>query len=208
MSQNLTKTRASITEKAIKKWFDEVKAYLITKNLLDIDSRRIFNLDESVFCLSPKSDKVLVRKGENAVYTVVGSDKEYYTALIGGNAARELLPTMVIYNNERIPPLVSKHFSDDFVIVKSESGWMTTETFYMYIVNHFDTWCVKNEIEFAVLLFVDVHSSHINMELSDFCINHEIELISLYPHATHIMQPMDVALFRPLKIAYKDAVRS
>ena len=208
MSQNLTKTRASITEVAIKKWFDEVKAYLITMKLLDIDSRRIFNLNESAFCLSPKSDKVLVRKGEKAVYTVVGSDKEYYTALIGGNAAGELLPTMVIYNNERIPPLVSEHFPDDFVIGKSESGWMTTETFYMYIVYHFYTWCVKNEIEFPVLLFVDGHSSHINMELSDFCINHEIELICLYPYATYIMQPMDVALFRPLKIAYEDAVRS
>lgn len=66
----------------------------------------------------------------------------------------------------------------------------------------------KNSITFPIILYVDGHSSHVNLELSNFCKEHKIELICLYPNATHVMQPMDVALFRPLKAAYKDAVRS
>ncbi|XP_066593595.1 uncharacterized protein [Prorops nasuta] len=45
------------------------------------------------------------------------------------------------------------------------------------------------------------------MQLSDFCYKNQIELIALYPNATHVMQPMNVALFHPLKVSYRDAVR-
>lgn len=42
--------------------------------------------------------------------------------------------------------------------------------------------------------------------LSDFCSTHEIELVALYPNATHILQPMDVSVFRPVKMAWKTTV--
>lgn len=45
------------------------------------------------------------------------------------------------------------------------------------------------------------------MPLSDFCVEHQIELVALYPNATHIIQPMDVAVFRPLKSSYRKAVK-
>jgi len=87
MCQNLMKRRANVTEEALKEWFSEVKTFLNSKNHLDIGPNRIFNLDESAFFFSPKSSKVLVRKGEKAVYNVCGNDKECYTSLIAGNAA-------------------------------------------------------------------------------------------------------------------------
>ena len=43
---------------------------------------------------------------------------------------------------------------------------------------------------------------------SDFCCEHEIELITLSPNATHILQPMDVALFHNLKTTYRNSVRT
>jgi len=112
-----------------------------------------------------------------------------------------LLPSMIIYDTKRISPLVAKYFPDEFVIGKSETGWMTSETFYMYIANIFYQWCLQNEIEFPVELYVDGHSSHLTMALSDFYCQHGIELIALFSNATYFMQPMDVALFHPLKVA-------
>jgi len=114
---------------------------------------------------------------------------------------------MIIYDTKRVPPLIAKYFPDEFVIGKSETGW-TSETFYMYIANIFYQWCLQNGIEFLVVLYVDGHSSHLTMALSDFCCQHGIELIALFPNAIHLMQPMDVALFHPLKVAYRNAVRN
>lgn len=206
MSQNLTKRRALVSKEEIKNWFDCVKDYLASRNLLNIDPRRIFNLDESAFLLSPTS-KVLVHKRDKAAYTLCSNDKECYTALVTGNAAGELLPTMVVYPYQTIPAKLAKLFPDDFVIGKSESGWMTSETFYMFIVNIFLPWCIKNGIKFPVILFVDGHSSHLTIELSNFCLENLIELVSLYANSTHILQPMDVAVFKALKAAYKKMVQ-
>ncbi|XP_076664956.1 uncharacterized protein LOC143367216 [Andrena cerasifolii] len=81
-------------------------------------------------------------------------------------------------------------------------------TTYVYITNIFYNLCVKNYRKFPVVLYVDGHSSHLTKELSDFCSGHEIELVALFPNATHLMQPMDVALFHPLKLSYRDAVHN
>ena len=51
------------------------------------------------------------------------------------------------------------------------------------------------------------HRFHLTKEC-DFCSGHEIELVALFPNATHLMQPMDVALFHPLKLSYRNAVRN
>lgn len=67
---------------------------------------------------------------------------------------------------------------------------------------------MKNNIQFPIILYVDGHSSHLTKALSDFCCSHGIELVALFPNATHVMQPMDVALFHPLKATYRDAVRT
>lgn len=44
--------------------------------------------------------------------------------------------------------------------------------------------------------------------MSNFCRQHEIELIALYPNAAHILQPLDVAVFHPLKLAWKKTVNN
>lgn len=41
------------------------------------------------------------------------------------------------------------------------------------------------------------------MPLLKFCKESQIELVILYPNATHILQPLDVAVFHPLKEKYR-----
>lgn len=35
--------------------------------------------------------------------------------------------------------------------------------------------------------------------MSKFCSDKEIILVALYPNSTHVLQPLDVAIFKPLK---------
>ncbi|KAF2886793.1 hypothetical protein ILUMI_19380, partial [Ignelater luminosus] len=51
-------------------------------------------------------------------------------------------------------------------------------------------------------------SCHLTMELSEFCVNNQIELVALYPNVTHILQPLDVAVFHPLKSGWKKGMQS
>lgn len=207
--QNLSGSRASLNENRIRYWFREVETYLKECNFFDITSNpnRIFNCDETAFFLCPKGDKVLVRKGEKTVYSFSSNDdKECLTTLITCNASGSILPPMVVFNYKRIPKSVTENFPQHWAIGKSDSGWMTAETFYEYIANIFHPWIIAENIPLPVILFLDGHTSHLSLTLSKFCSKANIILISLCPNATHILQPLDVAVFRPLKMEWKKSI--
>lgn len=210
MAQNLTNARASVTETKIKRWFSEISQYLTNENIKDIldDPSRVYNCDETAMYLNPKGEKVIVRKGEKAVYTFINNDeKECLTTLITCNANGQLAPPMIMYSYKRVPRAIIEKVNSTWGIGRSESGWMTGESFYEYITNVFYPWLVKNNAVFPIILFLDGHKSHLIMDLSNFCSNHQITLISLYPNSTHILQPLDVAVFKPLKTEYKKVIR-
>ena len=49
------------------------------------------------------------------------------------------------------------------------------------------------------MLICDGHDSHITGDWIGFCMNHDIALLILSPHSSHQTQPLDVAVFGPLK---------
>ena len=85
---------------------------------------------------------------------------------------------------------------------KSPTGWIKTELFYGWIANHF----AKHVKQRPVVLLIDGHSTHIDIETSKFCKENDIFLYCLPPHSSHITQPLDVGFFGPLKSNWKIAV--
>jgi len=70
-------------------------------------------------------------------------------------------------------------------------------------VEHFNT-LMANKLESAEeyhLLLCDGHDSHISAELVSYCINYRIILILIVSHSLHLLQPLNVAVFAPLKNA-------
>lgn len=205
-SQSLTKARAAITETNLRLWHAEVESYIIENNYSKIleDPTRLFNLDESAFYLNPDGELVLTKKGDKAVYKRCSNDpKECNTTLIGGSAAGIVAPPLVVFNYKRMPGNFMKEFPSDWAMGVSDNGWMTGPLFFEYIANTFYKWLIETKIQFPVILFVDGHSSHMTFTLSEFCKSHGIVFIDFYPNATHLLQPMDVAVFKPLKVEWK-----
>lgn len=209
VAQVLTTARVAATEEKIRAWFARVSKYLEENNLLEIleDPTRIFNCDESAFFLCPKGLGVLTSKGTKTVYVTSGNnEKENLTLSLGASASGKLMPIFALFPYKRMQKHILDKYPKDWAIGKSDNGWMTCQTFYEYIVNVFYPFLVKEKIKLPVILFIDGHSSHLSLVLSEFCKDKGIILIALLPNSTHIMQPMDVAVFRPLKTAWKNAV--
>ncbi|XP_043494010.1 uncharacterized protein LOC122518920 isoform X4 [Polistes fuscatus] len=143
IAQNLTACRASISEFSIKKWFSEVEIELKQKSLLNIESNRVFNGDESAFMLAPKSDKVFVKK------------------------AGDLAPPLVVFSYKRVPNNIRENMPHDWAAGKSDNGWMNGENFFEYIANIFYPWLIDNKIKFPVVLYIDGHSSHLTMTVTN-----------------------------------------
>lgn len=54
-------------------------------------------------------------------------------------------------------------------------------------------------LKFLSLLILDNHSSHCSLEAIKFCRDNGIVLLSIPPHTSHKLQPLDVGIFGPFK---------
>uniref|UniRef100_A0ABD2WS72 DDE-1 domain-containing protein n=1 Tax=Trichogramma kaykai TaxID=54128 RepID=A0ABD2WS72_9HYME len=194
---------------AMNRKFTKINAYLKKKNLLEISGERVFNLDETAFQLVPKDNHVLAKKGAKSVYKIVSSDeKASLTVLFVAAANGTLLTPMIFFDCKTTPRQTTlSKILKEWGVGHSESGWMTAETFYHYVKNCFIPWLQKNSIELPVVLYVDGHVSHLSYPLMQLCVANQIELITLYPNSTHIIQPLDVARFHQLKDKYRETLR-
>jgi hypothetical protein len=55
----------------------------------------------------------------------------------------------------------------------------------------------------ARLLLVDGHDNHMTEDFLFECYDNNISLLFLIPHSSHVLQPLDAAIFGPLKNAYR-----
>lgn len=205
--QNLSSGRSFVTEDLIRSWFAEVKRHLEPLGMVNIDPSRVFNCDETAFILAPKGEKVLVRQGERTVYNFINRDeKECLTTMICGNASGQLAPPMVMFACARMSASLTASIPGSWGVEKSENGWVNSEACWKWVVNCFYPWLKQNNFEFPVILYLDGYKSHLTLELSDWCRQNDIILISLYPNSTHIIQPLDIGLFRTLKAACSKVV--
>lgn len=83
----------------------------------------------------------------------------------------------------------------------SDNGWSNSEHGFQWLSTCFEPSTRPNSNQHR-LLIVDGHSSHLSVEIVEFCLNHDIDLLCLPSHSTHLLQPLDVGLFSPLKEYY------
>ena len=93
---------------------------------------------------------------------------------------------------------------DDALYATSPNGYMDTELFMKWIDKLFipKTRHLPHPLRHLphpLLLILDGHGSHMDIEMIDLLVANDIHLFCLPPHTTNILQPLDVAIFRPLK---------
>ena len=211
--ESVTGMRAAVTEESIRKWFTNTNEYLATNEGCAFDSimadpRRVLNADETSFSLCPKSRKVLGPKGWRNVYEVKrGNEKDTLTVLATFSADGKVLPGMIVFPYQRPPKEVVASVPKPWAIGLSDSGWMRSDTFFEYVINVLDPFLDEQTVPKPVVLFMDGHKSHMSFKLSEECAKRQIIRYTLLPNSTHILQPADVSVFKPLKSEWKLTVR-
>jgi hypothetical protein len=90
-------------------------------------------------------------------------------------------------------------------ITSLPSSWTNNNIGLAWLKQVFDR-CTKEKAEKARrsyrLLVLDSHGSYITMDFIDYCDQNRILLAILPPYSTYTLQPLDVAMFKPLSTAY------
>ena len=153
------------------------------------------------FQFSTKTHLLIGERGKNAYEESARSNKQSITTLFAVNANGTFASSLTIFKYVRLP---------NSIIIAASSGlghWMTAECFYEYVINVFHSLLLKEEIPLPVIVFSDGYASHFSIELSEFYSKNGIILVALFPNVTHILQPLDVAVFGPMKAKWKSFCR-
>jgi hypothetical protein len=162
----------------------------------------VFNVDESGFALGDiLSSKVLINKEDTRGFKKIPGRQEWITAIECIGASGVALPPLLIFkakhtNTAWIPRSTPVRWK----FSTSNSGWTSDNHAYEWLTTLFDPETRRND-EKRRLLILDGHGSHLTARFIAFCLDARIDLVCLPPHTSHILQPLDVGLFGPLKRA-------
>ena len=166
---------------------------------------RIYNCDESFLPLDGSREKAVTHIKSKCSYAQVNGTTEHITLLCGASAAGMALPPMIIYPKAFPGGAYTFRGPDDAVYAKSESGWVDSELFYAWMQKKILVHAVHQR---PVFLLVDGHSSHMTLDLIDLARENNIILFCLPPHTTHLLQPLDVSVFKSLKDHFYRSLRA
>jgi hypothetical protein len=86
----------------------------------------------------------------------------------------------------------------EMAIITSASGYWNDEISLEWL-RHFEQHSRRGIVGKYRLLIFDGHGSHFTCEFIKYCEDHDIIPFSLPPNLTHLIQPLDVVVFQPLK---------
>ncbi|XP_065314510.1 uncharacterized protein LOC135923598 [Gordionus sp. m RMFG-2023] len=165
----------------------------------------IYNMDETGLTTVQRPNKVIARKGEKQVGAITTSERgTLMTLAISVNALGNSIPPMFIYPRKKFYDHYLRDGPVGCIGVSNGSGWMLAEDF-IYFLNHFIKY-TKPSQDKKVLLILDNHKSHQSIEVIELCSDSGIVLLTLPPHCTHKLQPLDRTVFGPLKKYYNSAL--
>jgi hypothetical protein len=85
----------------------------------------------------------------------------------------------------------------------TDNGWTTDDTALEWLQKVFIPQTAPRDPSEPRLLILDGHGSHETDEFMWECFSNNIQLLFLPPHTSHVLQPLDLAIFSPLKTSYR-----
>lgn len=185
----------------IRQWFELVRNTRAKYGILDDD---VYNFDETGFMMGVISTGMVITASErrHRPKALQPGNRKWVTEIQGINAQGWAIPPFIIFAGQfHLSAWYSDDIPHDWVIALSENGWTTNELGFQWL-QHFDKHTKSRTKGSYRLLIIDGHESHHSLEFRDFCEANKIITLCMPSHSSHLLQPLDVGCFAPLKQAY------
>lgn len=148
---------------------------------------KIFNVDETgVSCVHTNSLKVMSIKGKKQVGKLTSAERgRNVTILLSINATGDqFIPPLFVFPRVRIDNDLKRDAPLGSIFDGQKSGWITKEGFLKWLHAFVDR--VNPNEKNPVLLILDGHGSHKDLDVILYAKEHHIHIISLPPHLSLI----------------------
>ncbi len=161
---------------------------------------QIFNCDETGVSIVFKPKKVVAELGKRNVYSVSSAERgKTHTILSCVSATGFVVPPMMVYPRKTcVPDKLKEGAFPNTVFRSSENGWINKDLF----VEWFRFFLKSIPPSRPILLIQDGHGSHVSIELIEIARENNVSLLCLPSHTSHILQPLDVGVFKSFKSGF------
>ena len=188
-----------VTKEDIDRWFDELEKTIKEKNIRIED---MYNMDETGFAIGViQRSYVVVNKESKTRYQAQPGRQEWVSVVECICADSGSIPPFIILKGEKVTSswIPTAALDLNWHFGASQKGWTSNELGFQWLVRVFDPSTREKSQDRTRLLICDGHDSHISAKFVAHCIENNICLFLLLPHSSHLLQPLDVGIFSPLK---------
>lgn len=188
----------------VTEWFSIISEELARPDVL---TENVYNMDETGVLLGKLGSlKVLVGSNELRNYRGASSKRTLITAIECISAAGDCLDPLVIWPSATHRSHWTTHPTPGWHFTCTKKGYTNDEINLYWIKNVFEPLTRATANGKPRILISDGLASHECLKVMTFCYEHNIILCRLPSHTSHKLQPCDVAVFGPLKTAYREQV--
>lgn len=185
----------------VSQFFSKLKSLY---NRYHFEARDVWNVDETGLTTVHKPKKIIASKGLKQVSKVTSAERgELVTVCVAINAAGNHIPPFLIFPRKNWQPRMLDKAPAGSDGAPYPSGWMTVPNFVRFL-EHFkkNVRCSKDN---QCLVIFDNHESHISVDAINYAKDNGIHLLTIPPHTSQKLQPLDRIVFSVLKTYYNTA---
>ena len=200
MSNLIKRSRAALSREQVKEFVENY-----TRVAADIPPSNVFNYDETNLTEDPGAKKALYRRGVKYAEKVSNHSKSSLSVMFCGSADGKMLPPYVVYKAKNLYESWCQGGPKGTRYNATPSGWFDMAVF--------EDWFEKlflpevRRIPGTKVLIGDNLASHISTNVIELCRLNDVEFVCLPPNSTHVLQPLDVAVYGPLKNHWRKILR-
>lgn len=202
LATNIKRQRAAVGAPQVTEFFNNIKDQL--QNALP---QNVYNYDETNITDDPGAKKVLVPRGTKRVERVQEHSRTSISVMVCGSATGDLLPPMVVYKAQHLYENWTIGGPKGTVYDSTLSGWFDMVTFEKWFFEILLPYTKQNSSpEELKIVIGDNLASHFSPRVVEAALDNNIYMTPLPANSTHLMQPLDVSFFAPMKRKWREVL--
>ncbi|RHY46136.1 hypothetical protein DYB30_010383 [Aphanomyces astaci] len=195
-AQVISRVRNEVDVNGIRTLFYTMAKLIIEERL---DGHRLYNMDKTGFASRKKSTKVLALKGSDNMWAKMIAPSFHLTIVAAASAAGDVVPPLLIFPGRQLDRDVSAARDiPNSAITTSDCGFINGFLFEKWLTM-FDR-SIPVSVKRPVVLVFNGYKSHFSAPaVMARALALRILLVCLPANGTHLVQPLDVAVFGPFK---------
>jgi hypothetical protein len=195
--------------RVIAKWFKQLE---LLRNENGIQDEDIYNFDETGFAMGMISTAKVITRAEilSKPQILQSGNREWVTAIECISITGFAVPPSIIFKGKRHIQgwYEEQGLPHDWRVEVSANRWTTDEITYRWLKHQFIPAITTRRVGGSSLLVLDGHGSHLTPQFDALCRENNIICICMPAHSSHLLQPLDVGCFSPLKRAYGRLIKA